>query len=404
MAILSKLGGAVALCAFMPGLAMANTATPASHMDITAGGTVAYQSNAARSSAARAAARGLHRSEETFSPSIGIDLLHASGRATIGVTASAGYDFHSRNTQLNRERLSASANAGLAVAICNVGADVSFSRRQSDLGDIGFDPTVSAGVKNTETVQHYGGTLTCGNIIGISPTVSVSRDIGENSNLARARAEYRAWNYTGGLVYQNPVIGTLTVFVSRRDTEYPHRLLLSGGADGNKTDSYGVKFARDIGARLKGSVSLSETELKPRNTLVTRSSKGLSWSADLTATVSSQLQLHGLVSRSLVNSLATDSAYHVDKIYSLDANYAINERMMFAAGYSYRTADYVTAGIPTLQALNNDKRNTVFSSLTYNQSTHLSFSLNAGYEDRKADNNFYNYNNTHVSLGAQFKF
>ena len=189
--------------------------------------------------------------------------------------------------------------------------------------------------------------------------------------------------------------------------DYPNRLLVNGQNDGHKTDSYGVLFTRDIGTRLKTSINLAETNLKPRNSL-TRGSKGLSWNVDLTGTLTSRLQLHLLVSRALTNSLFTDSSYHIAKTYGVDAKYALNDALTLSGGYSYKTTKYIQSGVaivgqPVIQPLGNDKRNAVFSSLSYNRNSRMTFVLSGGYGNRKADNSFFNYSNKYASLGIQVR-
>lgn len=391
-----------AICAALsciPQAALAQDAvTP--HLDLALDVALRYDSNVAHSDAARAAVRGLERADQRVTPTVSIDILQTFGRNSVTLVGAAGYDFYRRNHSLNRERLAIESGASLALAFCTLDLSAGASRRQSDLGEIGFVATND--VTNAETTQNYGATLGCGRSIGLYPTISVERSIGDNSNVARQLADYRTMRYTAGLGYRHPSIGNLTVFATRANTDYPNRPL-GTTTDGYQLTSFGGRFDRAIGSRMRGSIEVAHVKLDPER-IGTSGFSGLTWNAELTATVTPQLQLHGNVGRSTNTTLTTDSAYHIDKIYAADATYAINERLSFKAGYSVAPSRYVYSGPVVAPTLERDKRHLAFGNLTYSRSARLKFTLDVGNERRNANGSIFDYKNTFAMLGVRTQF
>lgn len=372
----------------------------APHIDLALDVALRYDSNVAHSDAARAAARGLERADERVTPTASIDIFQTFGRNSVTLAASAGYDFYRRNHSLNRERLALESGASLALAFCTLDLSAGASRRQSDLGEIGFVGTTN--VVNAETTQNYGATLGCGRAIGLYPTISVERSIGDNSNVARQLADYRTMRYTAGLGYRHPSIGNLTIFATRANTDYPNRPL-GTTTDGYRLTSFGGRFDRAIGARMRAAIEVAHVKLNPDRAGTTGFS-GLTWNAELTATVTPQLQLHGNVGRSTNTTLTTDAAYHIDKTYAGDATYAVNERLSLKAGYSVSPSRYVYSGAVIAPTLERDKRHLAFGNITYSRSARLRFTLDAGHERRNANGSIFDYKNTFAMLGVRTQF
>ena len=107
--------GTAAIGSAMPALAQSDTA-PVS--DVKFDVTAEFNSNVARSDAARAAARDLSRSDQRITPGLSVDLARNLGQTRLWLNGSAGYDFYRRNSQLNRERIGLESGIKQPVGPC----------------------------------------------------------------------------------------------------------------------------------------------------------------------------------------------------------------------------------------------------------------------------------------------
>lgn len=379
---------------------------PERRMDISFDLQARHDSNVARTSATGAAVRGLRRSDQRLTPSITADILTPLGAQSFGLQGSVGYDFYNHNSQLNRERLALEAQLGLNLPVCDTTLTAGISRRQSDLGEVGQIPGVSGtdSVKNAETIKSVGASFSCGGAFGLRPIASVGYTDAKNSNSLRKLTDYNTFSYSGGIGYVHPSIGEIDLFVRRSETRFPNQpLLLTGGEDGYNVMSYGGRFSRDIGSRLRGSVELSYTDLNPRGP-VANDFNGLNWAVDLDAQVSQRLQLHGALSRAVVSTLTVDSAYHIDTLYLIDVSYAINERMTFKTGLSHLPRRYYGSQTTFGPTLTKDYQNVGYATLIYALTPKMKLSFDVGREIRNANGSFYDYKNTRAAVGISYKF
>jgi len=379
---------------------------PERRMDISFDLQVRHDSNVARADSIRAAQRGLHRSDQRLTPSITADIATPLGSHSFGLQGSVGYDFYNHNSQLNRERLALESQLGLNLPVCDTTLTAGISRRQSDLGEVGQLPGVTGtdSVKNAETSKSVGASFSCGGAFGLRPIASVGYTDARNSNSARDLTDYDSFSYSGGVGYVHPSIGELELFVRRAETRFPNQpRLIGGGKDGYNVMSYGGRFSRSIGSRLRGSVELSYTDLNPRGPIA-NDFNGLNWAVELDAQISQRLLIHSALSRSIVSTLTVDSAYHVDTLYLIDASYAINERLTLKTGFSHLPRRYYNGQTTFGPALTKDHQNVGYATLVYAFSPKINFSFDIGRETRNANGNFYDYKNTRASVGVSYKF
>ncbi len=372
--------------------------------DITFELGIQHDGNTARGSAARAAQRGLQRADQHTTPTVSLALVRTVGRAQLGLDASLGYDFYRRNTRLNRERISVAPTATIGLSACDLTLSPSVSRRQSDLAeiaDITNPANIAETVTNAETITTLGGRVSCGTAAGLRFFGDGARVIANNSESRRRISSYRQSRYGGGLSYETRFAGVVSLNYNHTINDYPNRALIGGRDDGYVIDSVGVNLERPIGSRLVGAIGASYVDLKPRRAGVA-SFKSVTWNADLTATIGANLQVHAALARSVQPSLVSDSIYHVDKSYVLDATYAFNELFTVKVGGSIKPRDYKGAGTAFGPALINDERDEAFTTISYARSKHLKFFLDGGYQTRRANSDIYNFNNAYVGLRAQF--
>ena len=382
----------------------AGAATNAPLLDIAAQMEVRHDSNVARSSPERAALRGLERSDTRLRPALTVDLARTFGPNDVALTGLVGYDFYVRNSRLNRERVALDGRSTLRLNPCEVALSAAVTRQQSEFLDtlvlVNDGPAV---VSNAQTLQSYAATLSCGLGIGIRPTVGIRRTIGDNSNELRRRTNYRSWRYEGGIGYRQPSIGDLLLFVSRQDTTFPDRPALSS-FDGYTVDRYGARFARDIGARLRGEVEVAFADVSAAG-IIGDNYHGPTYNLSLTAAVTPQLQLRGAAGRDVLTNLANDSAYSLEQTYSLAATYAAGPRLTLSANALvaprrfYYGQDVLALG--DLFRLDRATRVQLGVGAGYAAGRRLRFTLDSGYEDRNATGDLFDYSNVFLTAGVR---
>ncbi len=371
-------------------------------LSINASAQVRHDSNIARTNAATAAQRGLHRSDEKFSPALNLSLGKPFGPHNLTVSASAGYDFHRRNDRLNRERIQGAAGLALNLGVCAPSFNGSISRRQSELGEVADTFGNIRNVRNAETSWSVGGAVSCGKSFGLRPTAGITYQDNSNSNPLRRGTDKHITTYQGGLGYVHPSIGDIQLFAQQRDLRFDDKTLQRG----NRQRSYGVSFTRNLGARLTGNASINWTNVKPLDPNV-RSFKGVNWSGNLSLKATPRIQVQASLGKSITSSLAVDSNYNISTNYGISASYAVSPRINFNAGYSHTkrrfegNLGFFAPGAAPANLLTNDKKNSVSAAVDYLFSPKLKFILNGGHDTRSANAAFYDYTNNYVGLTAE---
>ncbi|HEY4285106.1 MAG TPA: hypothetical protein VGM62_18730, partial [Chthoniobacterales bacterium] len=123
---------------------------------VSASVSATYYSNAANSSAAIAALRGLKQGDEVYNPSINLNYAKPMGGITFFAAGQAGYDIHQENSILNRERIDLQAGADAQLDVCQTTLVGAWARHQSDLVDLTVNTT-----KNTQQILSAEVDATC---------------------------------------------------------------------------------------------------------------------------------------------------------------------------------------------------------------------------------------------------
>ena len=377
-----------------------STSEPSSVIKFELG--IEHNSNASRSDAARAAARGLERADQRITPSIQIDLSRALGQTQVSLNGSAGYDLHARNTQLNRERVDLEFGVGRSIGPCKIDLLANAARRQSDLGDIAFvNGAISSVVKNAETRLQYGADISCGREYGFRPTAHVDYLTARNSNILRDRAEFGQLEYRGGIEYSTPNFGRLLAFVGRRDISLLNQPAAGGGKIGYNVTTIGARYARDIGSRLNAEATVGESKVGGGGALI-RNASGVTWNVKVTAQLGERLQVTGSTGRQFTNSLSSDAAFLRSQTNQIELRYALNERMRLQAGYSNIGNRYDYASAPTGVFISRDRRKVLDAGLTYDVGRRWQFGLAGGHERRNANGRFFDFAGTFARATVSF--
>ena len=356
-----------------------------------------HDSNIARTDRTRAAIRGLELGDWRATPALQLTVARPLGRNTLALTASAGYDFYRRNTQLNRERISVAGNAVLNANACRLTLTPSFSRRQSDLGDLALlsVPGIDS-VRNTETVQDYSAELRCGGTYGIQPVLTGSRSVGDNSEPRRRISDYRTWRYGGGLGYNSPVLGEFTALLTRTQTRYPGRPLGLGRSSFDTTRGQ-LNLTREWFGLITSSGSISYISLDPQQG-GTRRFRGIGWNLSLTATPQPDLRVIAGLARDVAPSLGTDALYILNRSYSLGTSYAVSRIVTVGLNGSIDQRRYVGATGVFGPALTSSNQRSLVGTVSASASRRLSVGADVGYQNRNANGTIYDYKDVFFAL------
>jgi hypothetical protein len=410
--------GVVAAAAVMPSSATAQVAAAPSAIqpgqriqEIDLVGDILYDSNVAESDAALAALRGIKPSDVIFEPSVRFDIARPIGRETIYLQGDAGYDFHARNSLLNRETIDVHPGVLSQIGICQTGLTGDYSRAQSDLSELAISPAglrVPFREQNVLQVEQVGGNATCGRAVGFAPSVTASETWTHNSSPIERLIDAQTFSGSAGLAYQRPILGSVRVFGAFSQTNYPNRDGLVGVegasvATGYQTVSGGVTYTRAVGSRLQGSASISYTKLDQQET-GGRGFSGPTYSAALAYRVSSRLSATGTVSRATVPSNRLNSTFAIDNLYAGTLAYGLGSRWTLDGGASFAQNTYNGVPSPLEFDLTSEKIYTVFGDVKLRLTRRLTVGLNVQQLKRNANFAELSYLDTRVGLTARATF
>lgn len=353
-----------------------------------------YHSNIARTSAAVAEARGLEQSDFRMIPTAAAIYQRHLGRTAVAVDASAGYQFHARNTLLDRERLSIRGLASLDLQVCNVAAQARYVRKQSDLEDLSAAASIAL-VRNVEAVVGGDITAKCGRgIIGIKPFATVGYVQSTNTNDRRALLDYDQTVFAGGLDYFSKPVGNVRVFARRTEVRFDNQTLVDGSRRGYDLTNYGVGYARKSGANLKVDGNLTYAVLNSRQS-PDESYRGLNWTLTAQMIPMPAMQIKLQTARQLYPSrqaLVTAATYYVDNMVGARVDYAYSSLLRFDAGYSRIRRHYF--GIPDVVAdnfINDEFRQRWDLNARYKRNKRWSVGAGGAVEKRRSDNSLSDY-------------
>jgi hypothetical protein len=385
---IASLTGLVLLPAAGPAFAQSAT-EPVTELSFDISGV--YDDNLARSSDFLALQRGLSQDDFIVSPAVSLNIIRPIGTAEVALSGQIGYVFHSKNSELNRERIGLNGRGRVGLGPCQVSPEVDFQRRQSDLREIVFLPAAGNGsIKNTETVQSYGATIGCGRSPGLEPFAGVTYEKASNSSAIRDRAEYNSLTYRAGIRYSSAALGELSVFGSRKETELSPLAFGAGGDPEYRFDEVGVSFKRDIGARIQATASVGYGKLTSDNLFVD-SFKGVTWDLSLNALVGANLRVTASTGRDVGNSLSSDAGFVVTKPHRVRLEYAFSDRARFDLSGGITTRRFGYTVVPSPNAITNETLRQIDGGLSYDIGRRMKVRVFGGYEKRNASGTLFDY-------------
>lgn len=359
-----------------------------------------YDDHVSRSANGIAAVRGLSQEDVSFSPTLALDIVRPMGRNSIFLAGAIAYNFYEKNDQLNSENISLNGGVNGSLASCRGGLSGGLDRRQSELDDLSL--TV---VENIETTTSVRFSANCGRASGIQPTFGVTQEWSDNSSSQRAEADYETLSGTVGLSYGRPTLGVLNIFASAARTEYdiPTQTLIGPQDNGYETYGGGVRFSRQLGARIQGSVNAGYSVVQP-NSPTLDDFEGFTYGGDISYRVSSRLSGSVNFSRAVSPSSRVKSSYSVSETYGINAAYRIGSRLRVSAGGSYAENTFEgLAGAVTLTPTRETVK-AVFGAISYDLGRRISISLDANQQERDANVHGFDYTANRYGLSIIAKY
>lgn len=383
-----------------------STLPVARSVDLFVSGDVTYDDNVARSNSTYANARGLKPSDTMFTPQARVVAYVPLGRNSVSADVSAAYNFYARNTRLDGEHINGTLKGVADLRVCMAEFSTSYSRRRSDLGDLGVvGDTLDLTSNNFETTYSGGVQLGCGRPVGFRPVAMVNYAEGKNSNLIRRGSNYHSWTYGGGLQYAHPTLGSILLYAGQSDTTFENRDAggLYPGAEGLKAQQVGVRLRRDTGARLRAEAALYYTDVKTEGAGGGPGFSGMTYSLTGTLLPSDRSKLGFSFERSAVPTLSYNVDYYLQNQYQVDLTYGLTSRLSLMLQGALRDRDYRSSVINQVAPLTDDKVWTAQAALQFARSENLSFNLGTLYEKRTANNRLYDYDDFRATFGVSMR-
>ena len=360
-----------------------------------------YYTNVAGSSDTLAALRGLKAEDVVYAPSVNLNLVEPLGGATLFLSGYAGYDFHQRNTILDRERINIQGGANTRLAICDTTLSGAYSRSQSDLTDL-----ITVATENTQQTITAGLDATCNTGGRLIPSFGVAQSWSTNSAVQYLTQEYESTAANAALAYNAGSLGTFSLIGSYSRTDYPNRIFLL--PTGPQTDGYsmyagGVRYENDIMSNLNLAASVSGTRLETDNN-IGAGFEGITYDATMTLRASSRMNFNVGLSRATRPSMYLNSSYSVAESYFAGVDYVVSARIKAAITASYTQSDYAGGALVSGFNITDQTLRSVMGSLSYTISPTFSASLNAGYTQRDANVVGYSYSGAQVGLSLSKAF
>ena len=369
--------------------------------EVTLRGSILYDTNVARSSAAVAALRGIVQEDETYSPTVVLNLQKALGRLSATLQGSIGYDFYQHNTILNRESINLEAGLNAKISSCTASLNGDYARQQSDLQFLTLVTT-----KNTQTSTSASLNTQCGRRVGFAPYFSVSQAWSDNSASQLFSSDSNTLSGSAGVAYRRPALGSISLFWQFDRTKYPNRLLPVGlnlFTDGYDTITEGLRLDHTFAAVIDTSLVVSNTSLHSHVPTGTNF-KGLTYEADVGYHPTTKFDVRFVYYRRINPSNRIGATYSLDQSYSLSADYKLNRLFLFSVGGSSSTSNYQgLALIPGIDVSRQSSRS-VFGTLTYDIGRNFSLLFNATHQEATANVVGFSYTDNQLGLSLSKAF
>jgi hypothetical protein len=211
---------------------------------------VLYDTNIVQGSAKAARLRGLEKAEFIVTPSATVDFGHNDGRWGASFNGVFGYDFHDKNTILDRERIEfTGTGSALLGSSCSVNARYWELRKQTRQQDL-------TTIVTANRVRIYVTTVgqTCTTAGGLTGTVQLLRSAWHNSSELNINNDRKAVSALLG--YTDSGFGTIgATFLYERTDFFGRPAIMVMTPDTLEKTNVGIQYTSPVGRRLSGSLA-----------------------------------------------------------------------------------------------------------------------------------------------------
>lgn len=364
-----------------------------------------YDSNIYKVGRSAGLVAGPRADDITVSPGLNVDIALPLGRQRVFLAGYAGYDFYLRNSRLNRERIGLDGGATLrVVGSCSTTFTGGYARAQGDLAN-GLSLFA---VPNTEQRVTVGVDATCGRETGLQPTIGYSHQTVDNSNASFFTTNSATDSYRASLAYVRPSFGSLSVYGNYAVSNYTDRVPLLPGLpptfrEGITSYGVGLQYSRNIGARLRGSISGGYNWVDPK--LGGQKFRGVNYAANIDYTASERLAFNLTAARSAELPNLINVLYSITDSFALNGTYRLNPRITLNFGASYQNRKFRTSEVLIGNPFNASRDELLILNLGAGYDLGQRLRLNAGFthQQRRSDNDFFQYNANQVVIGASYR-
>lgn len=362
-----------------------------------------YDSNVYKVNRGSTLGAGPLTDDASISPSVNLDISLPLGRQRVYLAGYAGYDFYIDNDRLNRERIALTGGADLRlIGSCLTTGEISYARAQGDLAN----GLTLFTIPNTEQRVTLQADASCGSSVGLQPGIGYTRETVDNSNRTFTATNSSSDSYRVSLGYVRPAFGSLSLFGTYTDARYDDRIPLIGTptiGEGIKSYVIGLRYEREIGSRLRGSISGGYNWVNPKGG--GKAFRGANYAASLDYRASERLAVSFQAARAAELPNLINVQYSITDTLGLTGSYRLNPRISLKAGISYTKRNLrqspIVIGLPF--TANRDELLQMNVGAGYDIGRKLRLNADFTHQQRRSDNDFFRYNANQISIGASYQ-
>lgn len=361
-----------------------------------------YDTNVSRTSKSAANIRGLKRQDYTITPSLNANFVQPIGQQAVFLDGAIGYDFHARNSELDRRRYNVTTGVATQVGPCRPIFYGSYRAVQSDLAEVDLTTT-----NNLQTSKALGAGVQCGRGVGLGGGVSVQKTYVKNSADKLVEQDHDDEALSVSLVYAAPSLVDASVFYNYSGTEYPNRINPGRPiGDGFFSESVGLHLQRRLGSRLNAGGSVAATRLKREFTPAGQKAKitATSYQADLQYRAGTRLTLSANGARNVRPSDRPGKLYDISETLEGRATYRLGGRFTISAGHVYADVESNVDTAAIGLVVTNSRSNTTFGQFEVSRFGNGNLTFDVRHERRETNLPAFDYTSTRVGMTAAYSF
>lgn len=375
--------------------------SPLRDLDLFVGNVLTYDDNVFRVPDGVSRPGG-HEADWILEPTVSATYTRPLARGNVSVHGLLSYRFYRHAHDLNSENIDVGAKGTTKIWRCDTGANVDFRRKQSDLADLIDGATLT----NVENRLDFGGSLLCGDDIGIRPGLEYAHKSATNGSTLRKISNYRTDTYTARIGYSRPTLGYISIYGAIEDAAYPNRPSPAPGQAANdkiRTYSGGLAYSRNIGTRLSGSVSAGYMRVKPQLSSVP-GFKGLTYAGNLSFRGSDRISAGLSFSRSSQQSNLLGIDYSISTLISGNVHYAFSQVVSLEGTAAYTRRRFQSSVFLIGPAGGSDSTKQFGLAANFQSFRKITFSLAGTHSIRSSRISGFDYTDNRISLTTGLRF